>query len=69
MDLVSIWRIMYSPQAKVGEYYNAHFLNLQLDAEKVKTGKWLRKHLEYLLIPLSFLLTGVGGIGLPFLGG
>ena len=34
------------PQAKVGEYY--------------KTGKLLRKHLEYLLIPLSFLLTGTG---------
>ena len=31
------------PQAKVGEYYNAHFLNLQLDAEKSEDGKMVAK--------------------------
>ena len=31
------------PQAKVGEYYNAHFLNLKLDAEKSEDGKMVAK--------------------------
>ena len=48
------------PQAKVGEYYNAHFLNLQLDAEKSEDGKMVAKTFGVSAYPTFLLLTGTG---------
>ena len=47
------------PQAKVGEYYNAHFLNLKLDAERGRRGKWLQKTFGVSAYPTFLLLTGM----------
>lgn len=55
------------PQAKVGEYYNSHFLNLQLDAEKSEDGKMVAKLFGVSAYPTFLFVNGERGIGLPFL--
>lgn len=57
------------PQAKVGEYYNAHFLNLQLDAEKSEDGKMVAKTFGVSAYPTFLFVNGDGELVYRFLGG
>ena len=57
------------PQAKVGEYYNAHFLNLKLDAEKSEDGKLVAKTFGVSAYPTFLFVNGDGELVYRFLGG
>ncbi len=57
------------PQAKVGEYYNTHFLNLQLDAEKSEDGKMVAKTFGVSAYPTFLFVNGEGELVYRFLGG
>ena len=57
------------PEAKVGEYYNAHFLNLQLDAEKNDDGKMVAKTFGVSAYPTFLFVNGDGELVYRFLGG
>ncbi len=57
------------PQAKVGEYYNSHFLNLQLDAEKSEDGKMVAKLFGVSAYPTFLFVNGDGELVYRFLGG
>ncbi|HJA15496.1 MAG TPA: thioredoxin family protein [Candidatus Butyricimonas faecavium] len=57
------------PQAKVGEYYNSHFLNLQLDAEKSEDGKMVAKTFGVSAYPTFLFVNGDGELVYRFLGG
>ena len=57
------------PQAKVGEYYNAHFLNLKLDAEKSEDGKMVAKTFGVSAYPTFLFVNGDGELVYRFLGG
>ena len=62
---------MYSRKLKsqVGEYYNAHFLNLQLDAEKSEDGKMVAKTFGVSAYPTFLFVNGDGELVYRFLGG
>lgn len=55
------------PQAKVGEYYNSHFLNLQLDAEKSEDGKMVAKTFGVSAYPTFLFVNGDGELVYRFL--
>lgn len=57
------------PEAKAGEYYNAHFLNLQLDAEKSEDGKMVAKQFGVSAYPTFLFINGDGELVYRFLGG
>lgn len=57
------------PLPKVGEYYNSHFLNLQLDAEKSEDGKMVAKSFGVSAYPTFLFVNGDGELVYRFLGG
>lgn len=57
------------PEAKAGEFYNAHFLNLQLDAEKSEDGKMVAKTFGVNAFPTFLFVNGDGELVYRFLGG
>lgn len=57
------------PQAKAGEFYNSHFLNLKLDAEKSEDGKMVAKMFEVSAYPTFLFIDGNGELVYRFLGG
>lgn len=57
------------PLAKVGEFYNSHFLNLQLDAEKSEDGKMVAKLFGVSAYPTFLFVNGNGELVYRFLGG
>ena len=57
------------PEAKSGEFYNAHFLNLQLDAEKSEDGKMVAKKFGVTAYPTFLFINGDGELIYRFLGG
>lgn len=57
------------PEAKAGEFYNAHFLNLQVDAEKSEDGKRIAKTFMVSAYPTFLFVNGDGELVYRFLGG
>lgn len=57
------------PEVKAGEFYNAHFLNLQLDAEKSEDGKMVAKKFGVTAYPTFLFIDGNGELVYRFLGG
>jgi len=56
-------------QEKAGTYYNAHFLNLKLDAEKSEDGKMVAKLFGVNAYPTFLFINGDGELVYRFLGG
>ena len=57
------------PEIKVGEFFNAHFLNLKLDAEKSEDGKMVAKKFGVSAYPTFLFIDGEGELIYRFLGG
>ena len=57
------------PQAEVGEYYNVHFINLQLDAEKSEDGKSVAAEFKVTGYPAFLFIDGEGQLVYRFMGG
>lgn len=57
------------PQPQAGEFYNTHFLNLQLDAEKSEDGKKVAKQFGVSAYPTFLFINGEGELVYRFLGG
>lgn len=57
------------PEAEAGEFFNAHFLNLQLDAEKSEDGKSVAKEFGVNAFPTFLFINGEGELVYRFLGG
>lgn len=57
------------PEKKVGDYFNTHFLNLQLDAEKSEDGKMVAKKFAVSAYPTFLFIDGNGELVYRFLGG
>lgn len=56
-------------EAKAGKYFNAHFLNLKLDAEKSEDGKAVAKKFGVSAYPTCIFVDGEGNLIYRFLGG
>ena len=57
------------PQAAAGEFFNAHFLNMQLDAEKSEDGKMIAQKFGVSAYPTFLFVDGNGELVYRFLGG
>lgn len=57
------------PQVKAGVFFNTHFLNLQLDAEKSEDGRMLAKKFGVTAYPTFLFVDGDGQLVYRFLGG
>lgn len=57
------------PEEKAGSFYNAHFLNLQLDAEKSEDGKAVARQFGVSAYPTFLFINGEGELVYRFLGG
>ena len=57
------------PKAEVGTFYNAHFLNLQLDAEKNEDGKMVASKFKVTGFPTFLFIDGNGELVYRFMGG
>ena len=57
------------PQVASGDFFNAHFLNLQLDAEKSEDGKMIAQKFGVSAYPTFLFVDGNGELVYRFLGG
>lgn len=57
------------PQPEAGRFFNAHFLNLKLDAEKSEDGKMVAKKFGVSAYPTFLFINGEGELVYRFLGG
>ncbi len=57
------------PDTSVGDFYNAHFLNLQLDAEKSEDGKKVSGQFKVTGFPTFLFVDGDGELVYRFMGG
>lgn len=57
------------PEAKAGAFYNTHFLNLQLDAEKSEDGRMVAARFEVTAFPTFLFINGDGELVYRFMGG
>ncbi len=57
------------PQVAAGDFFNAHFLNLQLDAEKSEDGRMVAQKFGVSAYPTFLFVDGDGELVYRFLGG
>lgn len=57
------------PQAAAGDFFNVHFLNMQLDAEKSEDGKMIAQKFGVSAYPTFLFVNGNGELVYRFLGG
>lgn len=56
------------PQKEVGDFYNANFLNMQIDAENTEDGQMIAKNFNVTAFPTFLFINGDGELTYRFMG-